>query len=388
MTTVALEKAETDLNSERIRHEEAIEQTRATNQAEQQSRDNAMIAEQLINPSAPTLMPMPEDAKVASDGTLTLEFTQARWNGAFFLLSIQLTIPHGRPYRLADSRIVSSDGNAVPAEISFTRTDSPPPDGLLAQVESGAPVTLVIAADLTGKDSTDGLTLHLSEPDGRRPVTAPIPDYRDGRILWPIGPKEKARIQAEEERQRLEKERQRRGKQMIVSVQGFYGAYFMRDGVGQGETEVTSMSGLGVRVTQGFIPEFALEAELAAGTTGSAQWDDIAIDGVTGELTREAWLGRAMVSAVGRMDDKVNPYIRIGIGVQVAGHDAEFSAGTDPGSKTEFTYFLGFGGGGDLRMAENFILGAALNFTPGQESEAVFRSSFQAGLHLAYAWTR
>ncbi|MEM9490133.1 MAG: hypothetical protein AAGC55_13375, partial [Myxococcota bacterium] len=349
-------RARRDMQELRAAHKQTIQRVHTENQIDRKSRSNALKAAELILPAPSSkLTPIATDKAQVQRQPLSIRFADADWNGAFFLVSFKLEVPSGRPYRLAEARVTRIDGSPLPSEVSYPSPYEQSQSGLIAEVTSRKAVDLVIAVNLDGGESPTDLVLHLSEPEGDRLVTAEIPRY--GR-LRPIGPKEEARIQAEEARQR-------RGKQMLVSVQGFYGAYFMRDGVGQGETEVTTLSGLGVRVTQGFIPEFALEAELVVGATGSARWDDIAIDDVTGELTREAWLGRAMVSAVGRMGDTINPYLRIGLGTQLAGHDAQFSAGANPDSSTEFTAFINFGGGVDARLGESLVLGAALHFDSG-----------------------
>ncbi|MEM9487637.1 MAG: hypothetical protein AAGC55_00765 [Myxococcota bacterium] len=362
--------------------DERVARARETARDEQFVRDTRELAsEDGTSTSAPD-----EKQRYFWADRLSLEMLRGIWRAGEFRLAAKLSGKPGQPVRLHRVKAQGPNGEHIEARLAVLE------DGVIADGETERiGLGLVIPIPLANATITIELFEHGSAVSVLTASVFP-PEWRDGRILVPMTAKEIAEKNRKEAAEKREQERQQRGKQVLIGVQGFYGAYFMRDGAGPGGdniggTEATTVSGLGVRVTKGFIPEFAFEAEFVGGTTGSAQWDDIVVDGEgAGVLTREAWFGRASGSAVGRMGDKINPYFRIGVGVQVAGNDARFSAGMAPDSTTEVTYFLGFGGGINLRLGEHLVLGAGVSFEPGLQESKLFDNSLRAGLQLAYGW--
>ncbi|MEM9489558.1 MAG: hypothetical protein AAGC55_10465, partial [Myxococcota bacterium] len=198
-------RARQEVQELRTEHEQTIQRVHAENQIDQKSRSNALKAAELILPAqSRKLTPIAIDKAQIRRESLSIRFADADWNGTFFLVSFKLEVPSGRPYRLAQALVTRGDGSLLPSEVSYPSPYEQPQGGLIAEVTSRKAVDLVVAVNLDGGESPTDLVLHLSEPEGDRLVTAEIPRY--GR-LRPIGPKEEARIQAEEARQR-------RGKQM------------------------------------------------------------------------------------------------------------------------------------------------------------------------------
>ncbi|MEM9489158.1 MAG: hypothetical protein AAGC55_08435 [Myxococcota bacterium] len=316
---------------------------------------------------------------------LWLGMVRAAWQGNAFRLVADVGVLRGRPFQLDRVKAHGPGGQSI--EVRFAIVEHP-------VIYAGQPGRIVLEFKVPPALDEATITFQLFEKDADdSAISATVfpPEWRDGRILVPMTDEELAEKEREEAEARREAERQRRGRQVLVSVQGFYGAYFMRDGAGPGGTNVSridasSLTGLGLRLAKGFNPGFALEAEIVGARTGTAHWDDITVNNAQGDLTREAKLGRLTVAAVGRMGDILNPYIRAGGGAQFASYEAQFSGETNLESSTEFTYFLTFGGGIDARLSENIVLGVALHLEPSILSDKLFESSFRAGIHISYNW--
>lgn len=181
--------------------------------------------------------------------------------------------------------------------------------------------------------------------------------------------------------------REKRARQVTVGVQGVFGAFTIADGLGAGQLEATSFAGFGIRITKGFHENIAVEVEAAGGKTGNAQFENMSIDNMQGDLTRSASFGRMGFGGLLRFGDKVTPYLRLGAGLQAASFDAAFSAGPEPDAPFEFSPFLALGGGVNLRIGEGLLVGLALaGSAPINSDEDLTRNTFEIGMNVSYGW--
>ena len=98
-----------------------------------------------------------------------------------------------------------------------------------------------------------------------------------------------------------------------------------------------------------------------------------------------ASFGRAGFGGLLRFGDQVSPYLRLGIGLQGASFNAEFTEGPEPESSLEFTELLTFGAGVDTRIGSNVLIGLAGTVNRlGRDDQL----SVNVGLHLSYGWNQ
>ena len=181
-------------------------------------------------------------------------------------------------------------------------------------------------------------------------------------------------------------------KQASVSVRLVGGAFWVVDGLATEDLAATRFTGLAVRYSKGLSMLFAFEAELVGARTRTACFEDITIEGKQGDLLRSATVGRVQVGGALRFGGAtILPLARIGLGLHAASYTTEFIAepmqmnGPEPSpeSSTEYIGLVALGGGLDIRVTDDVLIGATASaLLQGTEK----LRTFELGLHLSYGW--
>lgn len=168
-------------------------------------------------------------------------------------------------------------------------------------------------------------------------------------------------------------------------VVGAAGAAWLSGGLGQGDRlDATTLRSFGVWSWYAVSKRLQIELGGLVAQTGTARFPDTEIDGVQGELTRRMRLVQALGGVVFRLEpDGTIPYVRFGIGSQIAVFRESFSAGEDPDSSLDFDLLWNAGFGVQRRLSDQVILGAALSISQEFDNETRY---VHGGLHLGYTW--
>ncbi|MEM9490895.1 MAG: hypothetical protein AAGC55_17235 [Myxococcota bacterium] len=210
------------------------------------------------------------------------------------------------------------------------------------------------------------LILEVNEPRGRRGVTGeaihlPVIRLPDPRPHENVGRK-------------------------TVTVQALGGMIWVADSINGDRVEATAMTGLGARLVYGFTELINIEFGLTGARSGTAQFDDMTIDGQVGDLDRSAVLGRLHVAGFVRWGDGYQPYVRAGAGAQGVNYSDTFTGGAEPDSPFDFGFFLTLGGGLQIPLGDAFVVGMDLSGEWSAQSDNASRRSFAVGAHLGYGW--
>ena len=177
---------------------------------------------------------------------------------------------------------------------------------------------------------------------------------------------------------------------VTLSAWGSYGAVWLTEDVGANRTAATRLEALGARVTYAFNQYLHAEASAALARSGDAEFQGATLNAMTGDLVRSATLGRLQIGALVRWGTTVLPTMRLGIGVQGASVNADFTPGGGSmmqSSSTEFGVFFSVGAGVDVWLVKDvLLLGTGLFVERVSGAETLYRQSAGAGLHLGYAW--
>jgi hypothetical protein len=150
---------------------------------------------------------------------------------------------------------------------------------------------------------------------------------------------------------------------------------------------MTSLYGLGARITYSFSLLLAFEADVMAGRSGDARFHEVPWSNMRVDMVRIASVGRVRMGGVLRFGERYIPTVRAGIGAQGASHRATVVAdgATSPGPDLRFEVdgMWYFGGGLDIRLGERMVAGAAVSFDQSMVSDS---RSLQLGVHMGYAW--
>ena len=173
---------------------------------------------------------------------------------------------------------------------------------------------------------------------------------------------------------------------LTINLQAIGGVIWLGDGLEQNKLEPTTLQGLSVRVSYGLHRLFSVETEIVGAGSGQASFNDMSYNNMDGTLHRSASLGRVQFAGVLRLGEKIIPTLRLGVGLQGAGYDAELMTETGPKagpeSGLEFTTTLNFGAGLDVRLGDHLAAGFAASVI----SRGTDPSSIEAGIHAGYAW--
>lgn len=175
---------------------------------------------------------------------------------------------------------------------------------------------------------------------------------------------------------------------VTVSVRGLYGAFFAGTGR-NGDTinRITDMRGVAVGVNKGMSEGLAVEGELTYAETGQATFEDMDIDGTTGDLSRKARFARLLGSGVLRTGKENIMSARLSFGLQIASYNSSLSTSTGvmevPEDGVAFDVLVGGGIGYMRRLGAHWSLGLSGSFSASMTSEA---KAIEAGMHLSYGW--
>lgn len=177
------------------------------------------------------------------------------------------------------------------------------------------------------------------------------------------------------------------GRQVSVGVHALSGAMWVANPQNADTLAATGVNGFGLRVGYGLHTLFAIEGELALARTGDAQFNDT-WQGVPGELTRRATVGRLLMGGVVRLGRYYIPTMRVSLGFQGSNHTAGFvpNGGTmedGPADGFEANMILSIGLGFDARLSQHWLLGLRAGFAQSIGAES---RMLEGGLHVSYGW--
>jgi hypothetical protein len=200
-----------------------------------------------------------------------------------------------------------------------------------------------------------------------------------------------ARAESEREEAEREREEAERGR-ISLHIEALGGAIWLGDGLKQDLLDATSLKGLAVRAVYGFNQWVAFEGAIMGAGTGQARFSGMTIDEQEGTLVRSASLGRVQFGGVLRFGYRIIPTVRLGVGLQGAGYDAELMTATGSApvtdSEIDVDMTVNFGAGLDIRLGEHFMVGVAAS-AAGKASTfsgAGSGGAIEAGIHAGYAW--
>lgn len=185
--------------------------------------------------------------------------------------------------------------------------------------------------------------------------------------------------------------REKQARQVMAGLRVIAGAFWFSDGTGLGAEKATSMLGVGVHLQKGFGNGLALEAEIQLARTEDARFDDVVVGESTGELTRNATVGRLILGGSAGFGYPTRAGLRIGLGIQGASNDAVFrSAGNSmegPGASRESTTFLVFGASVRRRLGKHAVIGVEGSIVRPDGDDKLFRRSIEIGVHFGFGWS-
>ena len=164
-----------------------------------------------------------------------------------------------------------------------------------------------------------------------------------------------------------ELERDKLGKLSSLGLRAAAGGCWLARSSEANQIDIVPCFTVGLRFGQGLTPLLAVEAEASGGWSES-------------DATRTASFGRVTAAAVLRLGQSTIPYLRAGLGGQVARIDSANEAGA----------LLVLGGGVDKRLGQSIVVGAGLSFENDWKGlgtgERLFGFSLALGAQLSYAW--
>lgn len=167
-----------------------------------------------------------------------------------------------------------------------------------------------------------------------------------------------------------------RWKQVALTVRGAYGVFPIDDTVFIDSARTVDMFVISVGVHKGFKKWWALEGDLTYGQTGTAVFNNLEIDGMTGDLSRRARFVRVLGAAVlrsGNYDFKTartNSLFtaRIGLGPQVISYDTSLATATGavdiPEGIPDVHLLVSVGVGYTRRLGDHWSLGLSGSLNP------------------------
>ena len=180
--------------------------------------------------------------------------------------------------------------------------------------------------------------------------------------------------------------KRRWARQIALSVRVLGGGFWTSDGIpNSGVTDGTTMSGLGVRILKGMHHNYAFEAEFLGARTGEAEFPGSDWQGLSGDIFRQATIGRLQASGVVRFGDRYVTSVRLGVGIQGTSYRSRFTSGgqgmTGPGDGVEIDGGWSVGAAFDARLGEHWLLGAGASgvFYTGARS-------LDVALQVGYRW--
>jgi hypothetical protein len=378
---VALAVVRTRSQVERWQAEHADQAARWQEQDAKRQRDQAILGFTLSmasTPVQPTTVLGDVTPHAGGAAEVFISNFEGTWSGPDeMVVSFDLENTGTTAFAWAESQVYGRDRKENHARGARLHLAVEPSEGLVGQLpprqRARAAILVKRAQEITGP-----MTIVLGEQGGGRPIMAIVGDWMPRQTRHSIQMMELRPVQSPDpERDRVS-----------IHLQGVYGAIWLGDGAGLGKSDATSMKGLGVRAQYAFNRYIALDGEVIGASTGEARFGGVTYDGMQGDLTRSAALGRVQFGGVLRFSEgPYVPLLRLGVGLQGASQRGTLTTATgeEPGPESfDLKGLLSLATGVDVRLGNHFIAGAALG--------AVFLGGFdevqsiELGVHLGYAW--
>lgn len=352
-----------DRDKERQERKKAEQKIARTQKAAHETTRYLLIeASRRRKEQQPTLEPETIDWVRIDNSQLLVRFQEAEWLGEHLAIPVDIANPDNRPIPLSTLQIIDESDNPLTSyvldPVGLENSDK----GIITTIHEGQQIQVIVAAEVATDVDTDSLRLRVAEY-GRPPVAAQIPRYK-------LVPETQA-----------DKQRRLWGKQVILGPSASYGACWFASGLeDSNDLEAASCTSVGAYLVKGFHQYLALEVEAVGAWTGDAQFEDAESD-----LTRSAKLGRFTALGVARLaGGETVPYLRLGIGLQVASYDSAVSLGEAPDSDTDLTSFFAFGGGVHYRLGSHLL--ARFDISYSQALGELMHRSLEVGLRVGYGW--
>ena len=321
--------------------------------------------------------PVP-DANLQTTGPVTAHLLEAELLAQGRGTLVVLELVNSMYEDIALARLVASNATAENEPIDVIVVDAPPPkdERLLAVIPASTRVRAVLKLPAALGNELKPMSIELQGLNGIGSFVAAAESWR----LRPVDDEEYKREQ--------------RAKQSSLSVHMITGGIWLADSTGLDELEGTYLVGFGARYQKGFASGLAVEIEAAGGRTGQVRFNDASLDDMSGNLEREAFIGRVLLSGAIRFGDPYVTTLRIGLGVQGGSYRSRLVA-TDGGtelasdSSLELEGIVSFGGGLQARIGESLFAGLDANVVWVANSlsdERQGSGGIQIGINVGYGW--
>ena len=246
---------------------------------------------------------------------------------------------------------------------------------VLGVIPPNSQIRGVVTLPEAANNSVESLRLELRTANGMKPIVAAAKSWR----FRPVS------------NEQLEREAAAR--QVALSLHALTGAFWFSDSTGLDDEKAAFLWGLGLHAQKGLGNGFTLEGELQAAWTGDARFGGVIVDGVAGELSRNASLGRFILSGSTGFGHPLSTTVRVGLGLQAASQNTRFveDSMTAPNvdSFLEWSTFVAFGADLKRRLGKHVVLGIrGAVVTPFAQSDTKpFRRSLEIGLQLGFGWS-
>lgn len=317
-----------------------------------------------------TVIGVPEVELVARSGeAVDASLPLAEWVDGHLTVDFDVENPWSQPARLVDIQAVDRHGQPIPSEVVYRGRDDK--DGEIATLEMHGRIWGSLLIPNASAHDIEPMQIKFIGTKGTAPYTTAIKVIR----MRPVSEADEARTA--------------RARQVAVSVRALYGGFWTDDAVAG--TELiggTNVSGFGVRMAKGMHHNFAFEADLIGGRTGTAQFVDAQWQSMQGEIARQANFGRLQGSGVLRFGQRHVVSVRLGVGVQAISYESTFTTGgvgmPGPGGSFEIDGMYTVGVGFDSHIGRHWTFGAGANFSSTLQTVS---RTLDAGFHLGYRWS-
>jgi hypothetical protein len=324
----------------------------------------------------PTIVQGDVDPHAPGAPPVTLSDVQGMWWGANDMLVFFTVQNTGETaFDWGEAQVFGPERSEDHAGAAHVQMPAIPVEGLVGRLPVGKRARGAVLVQ-GAKALTGPMTILLGEKGGGRPAMVTVGHWmplqtEQALTGWEIRPAPPPDPEKDK---------------VSLHLQGVYGAVWLGDGAGLDKSDATSLKGLGVRAQYAFNRYIAVEGEALGASTGTARFEGVTYDGMQGDLTRSASLGRVQFGGVLRLGKQIVPLLRLGVGLQGASHRGTLTTATGeaPGPDAfEFDTIFFYGTGLDIRLGDHFRAGITLS---GVQRFSSGFQAIEAGIHLGYAW--
>ena len=264
-------------------------------------------------------------------------------------LICSVTHQGAHPFPLEDIRVEGTDERTNHVETIRVESEQPTRDGLLADIAPQESIAVVIKLK-----EAQGLgrfvTMHFLAASGAS---------RAEQIqIWPP-PKYKPPGKQED--------------RLTLQAQGVVGFVNLTNSANAPtDSDFTTHWGVGGRTLYGFSRSMSIEGSVAVLFTDQAVFED--------SSTAKATAARALVGGVLHIGEKTVPYLRAGIGFQLARYTMSTS------DEWRSSSLLCIGGGVDAWVGDSIVVGVSASYV-GPLNSGDDATSFEVGVHAGIAWS-